>query len=36
MWTNIKIPYEKKSTSPAFEIVLICLLLVALAFWFHP
>jgi hypothetical protein len=35
MWVDFKIPYEKKSTSPASWLVVLCLLLVIIMFWFH-
>jgi hypothetical protein len=32
---NIKIPYEQKSTSPAFEVMLFVLFIISLSIWWY-
>lgn len=35
MLVDFKIPYEKKSASPATEFVLFCVAIVAIALWWY-
>ena len=35
MKTLFKIPYEGRNTSPAFELMLVSLMIVALLIWFR-
>lgn len=35
MRTLFNIPYDCKRTSPAFEIMLVCMLLTAIALWWY-